>query len=200
MTPQIQDPALAERLRRKFAIVGSGGIDTIAPELVGVVVVDQVMPAVERFEGFKSTQVVGDTGDIPEIGIINESTVDLLVIDQVIISVSAVGVVRLRLGEVAGTAVVTVQSFARDQTSQVQVPASGDDATNSLGSNGTGEIVMFTRTLANVMNVWKPNLVLDVNGAANDRDRCHCDAALTAATLNVTYLFHFTPPPLQRAT
>lgn len=48
--PRIQDPRLSENLRRRFQIKGADWIDTLAPELVGVVLVDDMTgPELERY-------------------------------------------------------------------------------------------------------------------------------------------------------
>jgi len=199
VSPQIQDPALAERLRRKFAIVGSSTIDTIAPELVGVVLVDSLLPEREDFDAQISAQTVGDTGDIPEFGLINLAPSRHLKITQVHISVSSTGVVRLRLGQVGGTPGAGGNTLHTDMRNQLNAAAVGSPATNLNSAAGSGAIIHQTRIIANTPHVFYPrNLVLDFTGAANFRDRVHTDAALTASTLNVTFVFHFIEPEITR--
>ena len=196
--PQIQDPELSERLRRKFSIVGSSSIDTIAPELVGVVVVDELLPNQDRFEAVLATQTVGDTGDIPESGLINLSASQHLVIDHIIVSHSGVGVMRLRFGQVGGTPGSGAVTQFTDFRNPLNAPAVGEPATNLNTAAGAGTRLITARLLGNTPQIWHPNIVLDFAGAALFKDRVHVDSELVAITMNVTYFFHFIDPDINR--
>lgn len=134
--PQIQAPELAEALRRKFSIVGGSPIDTIAPELVGVVVVDVLLPRLLRLDGCTSARITGDTGDIPEIRLRNLDPIRQLIVDRIILTTSSANtVVRVRRGNSGGTIASTADAIAVDRRNPTEVPADEGDSTN-LNSTG----------------------------------------------------------------
>ena len=196
--PQIQDPALSERLRRKFAITGSSTIDTIAPELVGVVLVDELLPNQQRFEAVLAGQIVGDAGDIPEFGLINLSASAHLVIDGILVSHSGVGVMRLRFGQVGGTPGAGAVTQFTDFRNPLNAPAVAEPATDLNTAAGAGTRLITARLLGNTPQFWQPNIVLDFAGAPLFADRVHVDSELVAITMNVTYFFHFIDPDIRR--
>jgi len=198
--PQIQDPDLTARLRRKFAIVGNESIDTLAPELVGVVLVESLIPERQDFDASIHAQVTGDTGDIPEIGLRNLSAEKLLKITQIHVSLSGIAVVSLRLGIVGGTVIPGGNTFHTDFRNPLGAAAVGENASNLNSAGGSGAGIMRSRLLGNTPLIWYPrNLVLRFAGTTIGGtffDRIHVDAALAATTLNVGYVFHFIDPEL----
>ena len=202
--PQIQDPELSERLRRKFSIVGSSSIDTIAPELVGVVIVDDVMPNPDRDEGMVAQDITGDTNDIPEVGIRNIDVLRSCVIDRITASTTNTGVeMHLRLGPPGGTelaaAIGQVTDFRRGSLLSAVHTASATDL-NSVGGSGTR--IWEATVLPNEIHNIEPNIVLapagTIVGVNVERDVIHMDIAKTSGRLRVTWFYHFIPPPLFR--
>ena len=202
MSPQIQDPELAERLRRKFAIVGSSSIDTIAPELVGVVIVDEVLPALGRDEGMLSQSITGDTGDIPEVGIRNIDAVRSMVIDHIQFSSNSGGVTKLRLGDVGGTELSAAIGQVADFRRQALLsPAHTASAQNFNTVTGAGTIIWQSTIVPNTPYDIHPNLVIapagTIVGVNVVRDVVHMDMQLAAAILRVNWFYHFVPAELR---
>lgn len=103
--PQHQRPDLANDLRRRFAVVGAAGFDTVAPEIVPVAIVDvgaretQVPNTQSRI----GTDVIqGGVGFLPELGI-QVGTAAGLFVERCIVACDATTRVRLRTGGPAGT-------------------------------------------------------------------------------------------------
>ena len=194
--PQIQRPDLAEALRRKFDIVGGSSIDTISPELVGVVVVDELIPRLERMEAVASAAITGDAGDVPEIELRNMDASRPLVVDTVIIS-TASGNVRasIRFGAPGGTLSGSqTQGTTMDFRRRASFVAPGfiDTAVN-LNSSGAGTILWHSEILAGTPIVIHPNIVLDVAGSlvgAVTADRIHTSINVAAGSLRTTYMYH----------
>ena len=200
--PQIQDPELAERLRRKFSIVGSSAIDTIAPELVGVVVVDEVLPAIGRDEGMLSQSITGDTGDIPEVGIRNIDEVRSMVIDRIQFSSNSGGVTKLRLGDVGGTELAAAIGQVADFRGQTLLsPAHAASAQNFNTVTGAGTVIWQSTIVPNTPYDIHPNLVIapagTIVGVNVVRDVVHMDMQLAAAILRVNWFYHFVPAELR---
>jgi len=202
--PQIQDPDLSERLRRKFAIVGSSSIDTIAPELVGVVIVDALLPSPNQLHGFLSQAITGDAGDIPEIGIRNVDPLRPMQIDRMTVSV-AVSVLEthLRLGAPGGTELGAAIGVVQDQTnSGLLVPAHAASAQDFNTVTGSGTIIWEATLLAHTPMVIEPaSLVLAPQGTtvgAVVRDVIHFDLQSAAGALRVNWEFHFLEPQQRR--
>ena len=199
MSPQIQAPGLAERLRRRFEIVGSSAIDTIAPELVGVVVVDELIPAVDRTEGRMSVNVTGDANDIPEIGLTNLDPVRSLVIEEFYISSTSTGQVSHRALGVQGTPVAGGVIQAADLRRDFLVPALSPTSSDNNTVTGGGDRYWQQRILANTGMRVISGVVLAPAGflfGAIARDLCHWDLAVAAGQLHVAVLFHFLDPGL----
>jgi len=198
VSPQIQDPALSERLRRKFAIVGSSTIDTIAPEIVGVVVVDELLPRLDRFEAMHGLQATGDTGDIAEIVLRNTDPVNNLVIDDFWIGGTAGTTYRYRAGDAGGTEGAGAVLHTSDLRGNLLVPALIHVATDLNSTAGAGQTYWSARILANETWHVKPNTVLAPNGTILGvnvvRDAVHWDVATVAVLLNISVKFHFEPP------
>ena len=198
--PQIQDPALAERLRRHFAIVGPSTIDTISPELVGVVVVDTLLPRQDLQEAVGTNSITGDAADISESGLQNLDATRLLVIDQLIVDPHGVALVRVRLGDPGGTPVAGANTFHTDFRNQFNAPALMLAATDLNTAAGSGNILFQARHLANSPFIWRPNFVLRPAGTivgGTPVDRIHWDQNIVAQTLTSTVFFHFEEPGLR---
>ena len=192
--PQIQRPDLGEALRRKFDIVGPSSIDTISPELVGVVIVDEILPRLDRAEGIGSNSITGDANDIAESGLQNLDPARLLILDKVVISGSSTTRYRLRAGPPGGTVGAGGNIDASDLRGALLVPALTLSATDLNSVAGSANIYAEVRLLANTAWEWKPNLVLDVAGTVRggtETDRIHVDHAQVASTLTASYFFHF---------
>ena len=192
--PQIQRPDLAEVLRRKFDIVGSSSIDTLSPELVGVIIVDEIIPRLDRAEGIGSNSIVGDANDIAESGLENTDAERLLILDKITIGGSATAVYRVRIGPPGGTVGAGGNIFASDLRGQLLVPALTLSATNLNSAGGSGNIFAQVRLLANTTWEFRLNLVLDVAGTVRGgtaTDRIHTDMNSVNGTLSTTYEFHF---------
>ena len=202
MSPQIQDPELAERLRRKFAIVGSSSIDTIAPELVGVVVVDELLPVKERFEQSATTNITADTNDIPEIELANLDAENALVIDRFDITTNAgAPIVRFRHGVLGGTRVGGPNTHNTDMRNPFVGGGGGVTSAVDLNTAGQGTIIWQAKILANTAITVFPNFVLDVAGALDAtvaRDVVHWDSNLPAQQLIVAVFFHMVPRGIVR--
>ena len=200
--PQIQDPELSNRLRRKFGIVGNV-IDTLAPEIVGVVVVDDVLPQVGREEGMLAQVITGDTGDIPEAGLRNMDQTKALVIDQIQWSTPNTGtIVKLRLGSPNGTELAAAIGQVRDFRGQSLLsPAHAASAQNFNTVTGGGTIIWSMTCVANTPYDIFPNLVLapagTIVGVNVERDVVHMEIQFAAAILRVVWFYHFVDPPLQ---
>jgi len=197
--PQIQDPELSERLRRKFGIVGHSSIDTIAPELVGVVIVDEVLPTTGQLFGFLSQDVQGDTGDIPEAGIRNIDPVRSLQVDRIRYSTLGTGEVHLRLGAPGGTELAAAIGVVQDQRSRgLLVPAHSASATDFNTVTGSGTIIWQAQSLPNTPYEIQPDsLILAPQGTlvgAVVRDVIHLDLQAAAGRILVSWEFHFLPP------
>ena len=193
--PQIQRPDLAEALRRKFDIVGPSSIDTIAPELVGVVVVDELIPRLQRHEAVITTVATGDTGDIPEIELRNMDPGRLLVIDEIHLSTSSANArLRVRLLAPGGTLSGSQgQGTSRDLRNPLIQPGFTDIATNLNTTAGAGTILYQAQIAVNTLYRTNPNLVLREAGGldgAVQRDRMHVDINVAAATLIASFFFH----------
>ena len=197
MSPQIQDPALAERLRRRFSIVGSSAIDTIAPELVGVVVVDELIPSRERREALFSVEVTGDTADIAEIALQNTDPVNSLVLDWFSIGGNASGEYRFRALTVQGTLVAGGVVHASDTRGELLVPAITPTAKNLNSTTGGGQIYWEGLIAANTTLIVYPNFVIAPAGTllgAVLRDFVHFDMGTAASKLVVSGGFHYVSP------
>ncbi len=198
--PQIQAPALAEALRRKFEIVGASSIDTIAPELVGVVIVDELTPRLQRHEAAVSAVATGDAGDLPEIELRNMDPGRLLVVDEIHLAASGNVRLRVRLLAPAGTLSGSQgQGTSRDFRNPIVQPGFTDIATDSPAGGGT---ILAQANIA-VNNVYRvrPNLVLREAGGldgAVQRDRMHVDTNGAATTLIATFFFHMEERELRR--
>ena len=199
--PRIQAPAIAERLRRKFEIAGSSDIDTIAPELVGVIIVDDVLPQLGSNEGALSQTVTGDTGDIPEVGIRNTDPNRSCVIDRIQMVTSNAGVrCKLRLGPPGGTILAAAIGTPTDFRGQTLTSALlAHSASNFNTVTGAGTIIWDMTMLANVPHeVMVPKIVLapfgTIVGVNVVRDSIHMDIQSAASILRVTWSFHFIEP------
>ena len=192
--PQIQRPDLAEALRRKFDIVGPSSIDTIAPELVGVVIVDELIPRQQRHEAAITTQATGDTGDIPEIELRNMDPGRLLVIDEIHLSANANARLRVRLVAPGGTLSGSQgQGTSRDLRNPLIQPGFTDIAVNLNSINGAGTIIAHAQIAVNTVYKIFPNIVLREAGGLDGavvRDRMHVDTNGAASTLLATFFYH----------
>ena len=193
--PQIQRPDLAEALRRKFDIVGESTIDTIAPEIVGVVVVDELIPRLQRHEAVVSTTATGDAGDIPEIELRNMDPGRLLVVDEVHLSSSSANA-RLRVRNLAPGGTLSGsqgQATSRDFRNPLVQPGFTDVATDLNTTAGAGNIMYQAQVAVNTLFKSRPNLVLGEAGLLDgtvQRDRIHVDINVAAATLIASFFFH----------
>lgn len=200
MSPQIQDPDLSERLRRKFQIVGSSSIDTIAPELVGVVVVDSLLPSVSRRSALMTVEItISDAGDIPEISLVNLDPVASLVIEEFWIGGNTAGTYRFRTLGVQGTLVAGGVIAGNDLRGPLLVPAITPTAVdlNALGGGGTR--LWQGRLSANVTVHVITNTVLAPAGTligAIPRDVVHWDNSIAASRLAVAARIHFEDPAI----
>ena len=195
--PQIQRPDLAEALRRKFDIVGSSTIDTLAPELVGVVIVDELIPRISRQEAVASVAVTGDTGDIPEIELRNMDASRPLVIDAIILSTQSANTrLSIRFGAPGGTVSGSQgQGHVTDFRVNRSLIAPGfTDVATDLNSAGAGAVLWHSQVLPNTPIVVHPNIVLDVAGstfgAAIPLDRIHTSSNVAASSLRTTFMYH----------
>ena len=194
--PQIQRPDLAEALRRKFDIVGSSTIDTIAPELVGVVIVDELLPRASRTEATASTLATGDSGDVPEIELRNMDASRPLVVDAILLSTQSANV-RLSIrfgapgGTVSGSQGLGIVTDFRVRNSFV-APGFTDVATD-LNSAGAGTLMWHSEVLPGTPILVHTNIVLDVAGAligTVTADRIHTSSNVAASTLRTTFFYH----------
>lgn len=192
--PQIQRPDLAEALRRKFDIVGPSGIDTIAPELVGVIIVDELIPRLQRHEAAISAVATGDAGDIPEIELRNMDPGRLLIIDEISLSASGNNRVRVRTLAPGGTLSGSQgQGTSRDFRNPLVQPGFTDIATDLNSINGAGTILAQANIAVNVVYRIFPNIVLREAGGLDGaivRDRMHVDTNGAATTLIATFFYH----------
>jgi len=201
VSPQIQEPELAERLRRKFGIVGGSAIDTIAPELVGVVLVDELLPRRDRMEAVGTNEITGDAADIAESGLQNLDQTRLLVIDAIMVSHNTVSAtIRVRAGDPGGTPVAGANTQTTDFRNQSIAPAVMLAAVDLNTAAGSGTILHAFRMLGNTPVTIRPNIVLRTAGisvAAVPVDRIHVDMNVVAQALRTMFFFHFEEPSLR---
>jgi len=199
--PQIQRPDLAEDLRRKFDIVGPSGIDTIAPELVGVIVVDDMRVDKQTFPSAFSINVTGDAGDIAEVSLQNRERNKLLIPDLIIMSSTAGNRFRVRTLDVGGTPSAGGNTTQIDLRNGIVAPALFFTASDLNTAAGAGTILAQAQGLANTAVVFKDlGIVLDTFGSlegAVARDIIHFDVNTVATLLLVSVFFHYEDAPLR---
>jgi len=91
--PEISTPELSSALRRRFEIVGEGVIDTLSPEIVGVVILDDLATA-EPFRraigGTSQSNVAGQYSQIQLRNPVGSGTV--LLVEQIVMAQTAVAI------------------------------------------------------------------------------------------------------------
>jgi len=196
LMPQIQAPEIAERLRRKFSIVGQSSIDTIAPELVGVIIVDEIIPNQQQTHAAISTVLTGDTADIAEFGVRNLDETRLLVIDRVLISAAAIILARVRQGGPGGTVTAGGIPSPLDRRNPLTSAAVGLPAVDLNTTAGAGAILFQKRAGANFVADFSPNIVLETpaNAGAVAADRFHCDTNQAALQIIFSVKMHWEDP------
>ncbi len=135
--PRIQNPELANALRLRYSLKGAAPIDTLAPEIVPITIVDSLLEATPELEipMVGEQLVTGGGATIAEIGL-RTGDVDLLRVSHAVISASSATQVRLRTGAPAGT-VTSIQTRLRDGrrgqggTNLGLVPVANDHAAGS---------------------------------------------------------------------
>lgn len=135
--PIHQAPEIVDRLKRRFGIVGSAGIDTIAPEIVPVVLVEDLQR--ERSFPLYRECIGGDTNgpvvaQFSYLQLLNPAGSNILVtIERFIVSATAAGAVDLRELDAALAGLSTLKGF-RDR----RIP--GDPVAELRGGSDAGAL------------------------------------------------------------
>lgn len=131
--PRIQVPRISQALRERFGIRGPGSIETLAPELVGVVLADDIRAKVE-IPVCGWVTATGAGGHRPCLSIRNQGN-RVLRIDTCIIGSATDGALQCLAGTPPGT-VGYIDTKMRDlrfitgETPEIQLGASNDASTN----------------------------------------------------------------------